>query len=169
MNKDTLHDIYRLVDIEAIKQLKAQYCRYADSGTQADEFAELFTPSGILDEGDDGVYSGRDSIREMYKAIWPYFKMNQHLVLNPIIEISGDEARGDWRLLQLCTTVHPEGDRAFWACGYYKERYRRDDGQWKFDHFEARVDFCCDHADGWGKAPWGELLPAAAMAALGLG
>jgi hypothetical protein len=168
MDQRTLQDIQNLVDIEAIKQLKARYCKYADSGEHPDEFAELFTETAVLDEGDDGIYTGRDSIREMYKAIWPYFKLNQHLVLNPVIEVSGDSAQGDWRLLQLCTTIHPDGDRAFWACGYYEDRYRRCEGQWKFEHVKARVHFCCDHADGWGKAPWGELLPAEAMETLGL-
>lgn len=168
MDKDALQAVYQLLDIEAIKLLKARYCQYADSGTQADEFASLFTPTATLDEGDDGVYIGRDSICKMYNDVWPYFKLNQHLVLNPIIEVDGDKARGDWRLLQLCTTVHPQGDRAFWACGYYKERYLRVEGHWMFEHVEARVHFCCDHEQGWGKAPWGELLPEEAMSALGL-
>lgn len=169
MDQRDLQDLRRLVDIEAIKQLKARYCQYADSGEHPNEFAELFTETAILDEGEDGIYTGRDSIRQMYLALWPYFKLNQHLVLNPIIDVSGDEARGDWRLLQLCTTEHPEGDKAFWACGFYKEKYRRVGEQWKFEHVEARVHFCCDYAEGWAKAPWGKLLPAEARTALGLG
>jgi hypothetical protein len=160
--------IQQLLDTDAIKQLKARYCKYADSGKNPDEFAALFTQNAILDEGDDGVFSGRENILQMYKSLSPFFKLNQHLVLSPIIEISGDKATGEWRLLQLCTTEHPEGDRAFWACGYYKEQYLRVGEQWKFEHVEARVHFCCDYAEGWAKAPWGELLSAEAKSAIGL-
>ncbi len=42
MDQGTLEDIQRLLDIEAIKQLKARYCKYADSGEHPDEFADLF-------------------------------------------------------------------------------------------------------------------------------
>ena len=163
-----MQKVQRLLDIEAIKQLKARYCNYADSRTNPDEFAELFTEHAILDEGEDGIFTGRESIRQMYLVVSPFFKLNQHLVFSPMIEVTGDAATGEWRLLQLCTTEHPEGDRAFWACGYYKEQYVRVGEQWKFEHVEARVHFCCDYAEGWAKAPWGQLLPVEAMSALGL-
>lgn len=168
MEQATLKQIQQLIDIEAIKKLKARYCNYADSGQNADEFADLFTEHAILDEGEDGVFSGREAIRQMYISLWPFFKLNQHLVFSPVIDIAGATATGEWRLLQLCTTVHPEGDRAFWASGYYKERYLHVGDQWKFDHVEARVHFCCDYADGWAKAPWGELFSAEARSVLGL-
>lgn len=168
MNEGVTGDIQRLLDIEAIKQLKARYCKYADSGEHADEFAELFTEYAVLDEGDDGVFAGRDSIRQMYLTVWPFFKLNQHLVFNPIIELGDDEATGEWRLLQLCTTRHPDGDKAFWACGFYKERYVRVRSDWKFEHVEARVHFCCDYVDGWAEAPRLNPLPAEVMAVLGL-
>ena len=169
MNNETLaENIQLLLDIEAIKKLKARYCKYADSRDNPEEFAGLFTDEAVLDEGDDGIFCGRDSILDMYKKVAPLFKLNQHLVFSPIIDVEGETALGEWRLLQLCTTTHPDGDRAFWACGYYKERYVKIADQWKFEHVEARVHFCCDYADGWAKAPWGELLPADARSALGL-
>jgi hypothetical protein len=169
MNNETLtENIQLLLDIEAIKKLKARYCKYADSGENPNEFTHLFTENAVLDESDDGVFCGRDNILDMYKKIAPLFKLNQHLVLSPIIDIDGKKATGEWRLLQLCTTSHPEGDKAFWACGYYKERYVKVDSQWYFEHVEARVHFCCDYDDGWAKAPFVELLSAEAMSALGL-
>ena len=157
-----------LLDIEAIKQLKARYCKYADSGKNADDFANLFTGDAVLDEGPDGVFSGRAAIRQMYIDLWPYFKLNQHLVLNPIIEVDGDRASGEWRLFQTLTTIHPDGDRAFWAVGQYDENYLRVNGDWRFDHVKVVTHFCCDYDEGWAKSPFGQLLPAAAMEALGL-
>jgi hypothetical protein len=162
------HYVKTLWDIEQIKKLKAQYCQYADSGEHADEFAELFLSDAVLDEGDDGVFQGREEIREMYKKIWPYFSLNQHLVFNPIIDIEGQAATGDWRLMQLCSTKHADGDKAFWAVGYYREKYTKIADRWFFAHVMARVHFCCPYEDGWAKTPFGELLSPQAMQELGL-
>jgi len=162
------HYVKTLWDIEQIKKLKAQYCQYADSGEHADEFAELFLSDAVLDEGDDGVFKGREEIREMYKKIWPYFSLNQHLVFNPIINIDGQVATGDWRLMQLCSTKHADGDKAFWAVGYYREKYTKIADRWFFAHVMARVHFCCPYEDGWAKTPFGELLSPQAMQELGL-
>lgn len=157
-----------LCDIEAIKQLKAYYCRYADSGQDAEAFAELFTEDGVLDEGEDGIFEGRGAIVEMYRALWPHLRMNQHLVLNPLIEINGASANGSWRLLQFMTSINPEGDRAFIAAGYYDEQYVKVDGAWRFKHVCARVHFCCDAATGWAREPFAPVFSDAVLMALGL-
>jgi len=146
-----------LEDIEAIKQLKALYCKYADTGEHADEFAALFTEDAILDEGDDGVFSGRHAIRDMYRQVWSFITLNQHLVLSPIIDVDGDTARGEWRLLQLFTTRQDDGDKAFWACGEYQDVYVKNDGRWRFKRVQACVHFCCPYEDGWAKTPFSEL------------
>ena len=168
MQESLLRDMQRLLDIEAIKQLKARYCQYADSGKHAAEFAGLFTEDAVLDEAEDGCFTGRSRIQQMYVELWPFFTLNQHLVFNPIIEIHKDTASGEWRLLQLCTTKHPGGDKAFWSCGFYQERYVRIGNEWKFQHVKAGAHFCCDYADGWASLPQAELLPAEALSQLGL-
>lgn len=157
-----------LCDIHAIKQLKAYYCHYADSGQHAEAFSQLFTEDAILDEGEDGVFSGRSAIFEMYQSLWPHLRMNQHLVLNPIIELDGTTATGNWRLLQLMTTINPEGDRALVAAGYYDEKYVKIDGVWLFQHIAARVHFCCDAARGWSQEPFAPVFSDEVLAALGL-
>ncbi len=162
--------IKNLLDINAIKTLKARYCDYADSGKHPEEFAALFTEGAVLDEGEDGIFHGRQTIEDMYNKIQPFVSLNQHLVFNPIIEINegGNTASGKWRLLQLCTVKHSDGDKAFWACGYYQERYVKTESDWKFEHVEARVHFCSPYEDGWAKTPFGEFLPPEAISALGL-
>ena len=99
MTPGTVPDIQALQDIEAIKCLKGYYCQYADSGKHPEEFASLFTEDAILDEGEDGIFEGREAIAQMYRDIWPYFRLNQHLVLNPMVEINGIHATGRWRLV----------------------------------------------------------------------
>lgn len=168
MSKQYSPTVEELLDIEAIKRLKAMYCKYADSGNHAVEFASLFTRNAVLDEGDDGVFEGRSNIMKMYETLWPYLKLNQHLVFSPIIEINGSTASGEWKLLQLSTTVHDEGEKAFWSCGYYKDKYVKSDQRWQFDRVEARVHFCSEYSEGWAKQPWGEFLPPAAVAALSM-
>ena len=168
LDVDRDHYIKTLWDIEQIKKLKAQYCQYADSGEHAGEFAGLFMPDAVLDEGDDGVFKGREEIYQMYEKIWPYLSLNQHLVFNPIIDVDGQTASGDWRLLQLCTTKHAGGDKAFWAAGYYRDKYKKIENQWFFSHVIARVHFCCPYEDGWAKTPFGEILSPEALQELGL-
>jgi len=168
MTPGAVPTVQELRDIEAIKRLKACYCQYADSGEHPQEFAGLFTEDAILDEGEDGIFEGRDAIAQMYREVWPYFKLNQHLVLNPIIVVDGDHATGSWRLIQYMTTIHSEGDRAFLAVGGYDERYIKQQDVWRFQRVHARVHFCCDATQGWAQEPFAPLLSPDAMAALGL-
>ncbi len=161
-------DLQELQNIEAIKRLKAYYCLYADSGQNADEFANLFTEDAVLDEGEDGVFEGRVAIAKMYRDLWPYLRLNQHFVMNPLIHVDGDKATGRWRLIQYMTTIHPEGDRAHLAVGGYEEDYVKENGVWRFQRVTAWVHFCCDAAEGWATEPFAELLPPEALAALGL-
>jgi hypothetical protein len=164
----TVPDVEELQNIEAIKRLKAYYCHYADSGRHSEEFANLFTENAVLDEGEDGVFKGRPAIAKMYQDLWPYLRLNQHLVVNPIIHVEGDKATGQWRLIQYMTTIHPERDRAYFAVGEYREEYVKDGGVWRFQHVNAKVHFCCDASADWATEPFAELLPPEALAALGL-
>lgn len=152
--------LYRLEAIEAIKQLKAKYCYFADSKEFAREFADLFLSDAILDEGEDFmVLNGKSEIYRMHQAIWKHIKLNQHLVMSPNIEINGNRATGQWRLLQLIHTADVHSDNsAFWACGWYDEEYQLTDAGWKFKHVIARVHFCTAYENGWGKSLFDEVL-----------
>ena len=59
----------------------------------------------------------RDAIAQMYRDIWPYIRLNQHLVLNPIVDVDDFHATVHWRLVQYMTTNHPEDDKALLAVG----------------------------------------------------
>ncbi len=154
--------VQRLEDLDEIRQLKAQYCLYADENSDgaAQKFAALFTKDAILDEGEDlGVVRGRAALFKLHRHFWKGLKLNQHLAFSPTIEIKGDEAHGHWRLLQLIHSVLPEGERAFWACGQYEEVYSRTDEGWRIAHVKASVDFCCPYEDGWAKTPTAAAIP----------
>ena len=58
----------RIEDINAIKRLQRAYGYYLDEG-QWDDVADLFADDASLEIGLDGVYRGRDRIREYFRAL----------------------------------------------------------------------------------------------------
>ena len=155
--------IQRLEDLEAIRRLKAQYCKYADENSDdaGRSFSELFTEDAILDEGEElGIVKGKKALYNVHRHFWKGLKLNQHLVFSPVIDVVGDRATGKWRLLQLVHSVSGGNEEAFWACGNYDEVYRRTSDGWKFAHVKAGVYFCCPYEDGWAKTPFAEAIPA---------
>jgi hypothetical protein len=61
------------------------------------------------------------------------------MVLNPIIEVSGDRATGVWYLFQPCT--YADGERAVWGSARYDEEYVRVNGEWKFQNLTLTSHF----------------------------
>jgi hypothetical protein len=83
-----------LEDVEEIKRLKAQYAALCDNNYDCDGIAALFTSDGIWDGSDLGRTEGRDAIRAFFVKAPKAFPFAIHNVMNPIIEVSGDTARG---------------------------------------------------------------------------
>ena len=157
--------LYRIEAIEAIKQLKAKYCYFADAKEYAREFANLFLEDAVLDEGEDFmVLKGKAEIYRMHQATSQHIKLNQHLVMSPNIEVDGHTAKGQWRLLQLIHTNSLNSDgKAFWACGWYDEEYQLTDDGWKFKRVSARLHFCTEYKNGWGQSLFDEVLSEQAI------
>jgi ketosteroid isomerase-like protein len=114
-------------DIEAIKQLKADYCRAFDL-RDWERWGSLLTEDIYL-ESDAGVLEGREAVLAMMSAVDASVVHNTH---SPVIELTGpDTARGtwsneDWVRLDL------GGERlAFHGCGHYAEEYVRTTEGWK--------------------------------------
>lgn len=55
-------------DIEVIKQLKARYCLYVDTG-EPDKVADLFVEQAVWDGGVVGRYEGREAIRTFMRNL----------------------------------------------------------------------------------------------------
>ena len=120
-----------LMEIEAIKQLKARYCRLLDTKDWL-AWRELFTDdfrsdtrpvSGRLIEGGDAFVAyvsgllGRANLATV------------HQVHAPEIELtSATTAHGVWALEDLLRFLPGLTVRGF---GHYDETYRKQDGQWR--------------------------------------
>jgi ketosteroid isomerase-like protein len=160
--------IQRLEDIEAIKKLKALYCKLCDDNYDADGLAACFTEDAVWDGGTTfGVANGREAIRRHFQGASKRVTIARHQVMNPIIEIgSGDDgnhATGHWLLFQPCTNAGPERTDAMWLAATYADTYRRTDEGWLISGTTIDVAFFTTFDKGWveerylpGRAPAGK-------------
>ena len=70
-----------------------------------------------------------------------------HRVSNPLIEIDGDQATGQWYLWQ--PTVF-RGE-ALWLSAFYRDRYVRVQGRWLFQHLRLDIRMLTPYAEGPAK------------------
>ena len=118
-----------LVEIEAIKQLKARYCRLLDTkewsawrGLFTDDFHSDTSESGgkVIDGADEFVAFTRKSLRNQPTV---------HQVHAPEIEVtSATSARGVWALEDVVRFGPGVNLRGY---GHYTETYEKADGQWR--------------------------------------
>lgn len=144
----------RLESIEAIKQLKAVYCMYCDAKYDPEGICSLFTADGVWDGGEAfGRYEGTDQIRKFFESISGDIVFAAHLVLNPIITVDGDKARGRWWLHMPCTAINESGKpEGRWLLSEYDEQYVRRDGKWKFKELRLDVKYYVPHLQDWAAA-----------------
>ncbi|PKB64738.1 MAG: hypothetical protein BZY80_02185 [SAR202 cluster bacterium Io17-Chloro-G2] len=150
--EDLERRIQNLEDIEAIKGLKARYCAYCDDSYDADGIASLFTEDAVWDGGMRGRADGRQAIRDFFVQASQRLPFAIHMVMNPIIQVDGDQATGMWYLFQTCT--YAEGNRAVWGSGRYDEEYVRVDGEWKFQRLKLTSNFWTPFDEGWARTPF---------------
>lgn len=125
-----------LLDYEAIRQVKARYCRLLDT-KDWDGFIGLFTPDAVMDVQEDTgnpPISGHAAILEQVRSA-VIDAQTAHQIHSSEIDLQGDSA----------DVVTAMQDRVVWApgkCpipggqsitgfGHYSERYVRVEGVWK--------------------------------------
>ena len=150
MNLEDLERRLRVLeDIEAIKKLKAHYCAYCDNNYDADGIAALFTEDAVWDGGNFGRYEGREAIRTFFRGAPRIFPFAIHQVMNPIIEVEGEQAKGQWYLFQPATLA--EGNQAVWLAARYEEEYVKVGSEWKFKRLKVFPSFLTPYDQGWVK------------------
>ena len=139
--------IQALEDIEAIRTLKARYCAACDDDHNPDTLAALFHEDAVWEATSSGRFEGVANIRGFFADLRASGRIRNsaHHAINPIIEVEGDEATGHWRLIMLYTANAPSGGvQHLRIIGWYRERYRRLDGEWRFQHLFCQVE---EHAE----------------------
>jgi SnoaL-like domain len=143
--------VQMLDDLEAIKRLKHQYCAYCDDNYNPDGIAALFVEDAVWDGGEFGRHVGREAIRNFFRGAPKVMSFAAHQVMNPIINIEGENASGEWKLLQPCTLQTNDGPRAMWLAAIYHDEYVKTPDGWKFKNLKVDMLFFTPHDDGWVK------------------
>lgn len=154
-------EVDRLEGARAVRKLQRAFGYYVDRGLW-DEAADLFADDGTLEFGMDGVYVGRARIREYLmrqgggKPGLSYGQLNEHLQLQPVVDVSDDgrSAKGRWRDLAMLGHF---GKDAAWGDGVYENDYVNEGGVWKIRSMHLYVTFVAPLAGGWSR-----LQPAGA-------
>ncbi len=145
--EDIAQRVQTLEDVEAIKKLKARYCAGADERDE-DKFVGCFTEDAVWDGGNFGHYEGKAAIREFFGTIPQVLSFAIHYVMNPRIEVNGDQATGYWYLLEPCTMLEG-GEQAVWGVAKYEEEYVRVDGEWKIRNLILAPECWTPFEQGW--------------------
>lgn len=154
-DKQVAEKVLWLIDLEEIKQLKARYAAACDDGYDAGAIAALFTDDAVWDGGMMGHAETRDGIRAFFENASSVVSFAVHGIGNPIIEIDGDQAVGQWYLHQ--PMIIKGGDASFWFCAVYHDRYVRTAEGWKFQHVKVDARAFTPYEQGFGKQLMAEL------------
>ncbi len=143
----------RVEDVNAIERLQGAYGYYIDRGLW-DEAAALFADDGTIEIALDGVYVGKERVREYLYALGGGRqglvdgRLNEHLQVMPVITLSpdGETAKARWRAIALTGEL---GGDAFWSEGPYENEYVKDGGVWKIKTLHWYQALHVPYEGGW--------------------
>lgn len=69
-----------------------------------------------------------------------------HMFHNPVIDVDGDAATGEW-YFEAALTDH-EGT-AYWAQGRYDEEYQRFGDEWKINRIDTTYHYSTTYDGSW--------------------
>jgi hypothetical protein len=138
----SIEERVRLIeDHEDIARLMSLYCHYNDGGWEGQgpshmgPSADLFVEDGVWDDcGPIGRAEGREKIRALFTSLraTPYVS---HNVMNPLIDVNGDVARGHWHLIALAKWPNrwgTEDNDGHWSLAIYHVEFQRTSDGWRF-------------------------------------
>jgi hypothetical protein len=145
----------RAEDVSEIKRLQRAYGYYLDAA-QWDQMADLFADDGSIEIGLDGVYVGKERVRQYLHTLGggriglEQGELNEHLILQPVIDVAPDgrTAKGRWRAFIMAGEYHRY---AVWGEGPYENEYVKENGVWKIKTLHWYQTFLVPYAGGWAK------------------
>ena len=139
--------LQRLEDLEAIRNLKHRYQDGVDTVWRANHVVDvprlvddLFTTdiefvAPIDDAGTMVTVNGAAAMVQFLTDHHRRVRFSMHFVANDLLELSGDEATGQWSVL-----APGSGDSgSSWYAARYVERYRRTPKGWRIARSEQFV------------------------------
>ena len=69
-----------------------------------------------------------------------------HLIMNPVIDVDGDFAKGEWRIFMPSTM---SDNTAAWLLAKYDEVYVREQNSWLIKELKANIQFFAPYDKGW--------------------
>jgi len=144
--------IDRLESIEDIKKLKHIYMDYCDQGYPPAKLGPLFTDDAVWASEIFGRYEGRAAIEEFFGGVSGEIVFAAHLALNGIVDVDGDTATGQWRLLMPCTLTEDGEKVSRWMLGEYDETYERHGGKWYFSKLDVFMNFNVRANESWAES-----------------
>jgi hypothetical protein len=139
------HKLREIADREEIRELVARYALGIARGHQV---GEMFTDDGIFIQRLPGEapqeFRGRAALLPMYAQVAETVRPIP-MIHNHIIDIDGDEARGQCSI-ELRMSA---GGKSLIGSGYYEDVYRRVNGRWRFAKRDATIFHMCSLQEGW--------------------
>lgn len=160
---DTLTErLEKLEGTRAVKKLQNAFGYYVDRGLWG-EAADLFTDAGTIELGNDGVYVGKERIREYLMRLHGgqegliYGQLNEWITLQPAIDMAedGSSATARWRDHGMLGQYRQHAE---WRDGIYENTYVKEEGVWKIQSLHLYVNFVAPYEDGWARLQPGEGL-----------
>lgn len=145
--------LQRLVDIEAIKALKAKYCWFCDDPENYHRFPDLFTDDVVFIEEPLDHLEGKPALIEWNEQYPEFCVWSRHYATTPLIEVDGDTATGRWQALLLSEQRINDENVMLWATGVYVEQYRRENGEWLIANLHASGRWMTSFDDGFVTNP----------------
>ena len=138
-----------LEDIEAIKKLFARFCYLVDSGDW-DELMTHFTDDAVADfpASPFGRHEGKVGVARLFKELL-VFDFMVHMCHNPIIEVNGEKATGEWYYEVPAT--HKQQKKAIWLVGKYENEFVKVGGEWKIKALVGHMYYVTPYDEGWVK------------------
>lgn len=136
MKATDMTDLATLLDYEAIRNVKARYCRLLDT-KDWDGFVDLFTADAVMDvqedTGNPPVHGQAAILDQVRFAVID--ARSAHQIHSSEIDLRGDEAHVitamQDRVMWNAGKSPIPGAQSITGFGHYVERYVRQDGQWK--------------------------------------
>ena len=154
MTKTLEERVRQMEDILEITNLKSRYLNGCDGGWDrpshnADVVASTFTEDARWEAQGLAPLHGREAIRDAFKTFSAKAPFAFHCVTNPLIEIEGESAVGEWRLAEDVTDAH---GNEFCAAGIYTDRFVRREGRWLIKSLSLTYAYNGPFKDGWSRA-----------------